>query len=130
MVQQVDINGQIHEFPDEATPEMMEAALKKESASQKIMNLEENNILSKRNINKLVNEKLVSDYSDPRLLTLKGLRRRGFTPSMIKSIVETSSMERNARRVLSFDFNVSSRAIRAPSMPSKSSICGLAVSGF
>ncbi len=55
----------------------------------------QNNILSKRNINKLVNEKLVSDYSDPRLLTLKGLRRRGFTPSMIKSIVETSSMERH-----------------------------------
>ena len=55
----------------------------------------QNNILSKRNINKLVNEGLVSDYSDPRLLTIKGLRRRGFTPSMIKSIVETSSMERH-----------------------------------
>lgn len=55
----------------------------------------QNNILSKRNINKLVNEGMVSDYSDPRLLTIKGLRRRGFTPSMIKSIVETSSMERH-----------------------------------
>lgn len=55
----------------------------------------QNNILSKRNINKLVNENFVSGYSDPRLLTIKGLRRRGFTPSMIKSIVETSSMERH-----------------------------------
>ncbi len=55
----------------------------------------QNNILSKRNINKLVGDGLVSDYSDPRLLTIKGLRRRGFTPSMIKSIVETSSMERH-----------------------------------
>ncbi len=55
----------------------------------------QNNILSKRNINRLVNENLVNGYSDPRLLTLKGLKRRGFTPNMIKSIVQTSSMERH-----------------------------------
>ncbi len=63
----------------------------------------QNNILSKRNINKLVNDGLVSDYSDPRLLTIKGLRRRGFTPSMIKSIVETSSMERH-ETIVNTDF--------------------------
>ncbi len=63
----------------------------------------QNNILSKRNINKLVNEGLVSGYSDPRLLTLKGLKRRGFTPSMIKSIVETSSMERH-ETIVNTDF--------------------------
>ncbi len=55
----------------------------------------QNSILSKRNINKLVTELSVENYSDPRLLTIKGLRRRGFTPSMIKKIVETSSMERH-----------------------------------
>ena len=34
MVQQVDVDGEIHEFPDEATPEMMQGALKKEAARQ------------------------------------------------------------------------------------------------
>jgi glutaminyl-tRNA synthetase len=63
----------------------------------------QNNILSKRNINRLVNENMVSGYSDPRLLTIKGLRRRGFTPSMIKSIVETSSMEKH-ETVVNTDF--------------------------
>ena len=28
MVQQVDVDGEIHEFPDEATPEMMQAGLR------------------------------------------------------------------------------------------------------
>ncbi len=39
MVQQVDVDGEIHEFPDEATPEMMQAALKKETARQQFTNL-------------------------------------------------------------------------------------------
>lgn len=50
----------------------------------------ENNILSKRNINKLITDGHLSDYTDPRLLTVKGLRRRGFVPSLIKQIVECS----------------------------------------
>lgn len=63
----------------------------------------ENSILSKRNINKLVNEGNVSGYSDPRLLTIKGLRRRGFTPTMIKQIVEKSSLERR-ETIVNSDF--------------------------
>mgnify|MGYP000288572185 FL=1 len=42
-----------------------------------------NNVLSKRNIEKLVSEKHVNGWGDPRLLTLEGLRKRGYTPSMI-----------------------------------------------
>jgi glutaminyl-tRNA synthetase len=52
----------------------------------------QNNILSKRNINKLIQDGM--DYDDPRLLTIKGLKRRGFTPGLIKQIVDCTSMEK------------------------------------
>ena len=42
-----------------------------------------NTVLSKRKIEKLVVEGAVHGWADPRLLTLEGLRRRGYTPSMI-----------------------------------------------
>lgn len=42
-----------------------------------------NTVLSKRNIEKLVTEGYVDGWKDPRLLTLEGLRRRGYTASMI-----------------------------------------------
>ncbi len=47
MVQQVDVDGEIHEFPDEATPEMMQAALKNESARQQFNNLIKNGPLDR-----------------------------------------------------------------------------------
>lgn len=52
MVQQVDVDGQMHEFPDEATPDMIKGALKKEAARQQFMDLTQNGILD-RPINKL-----------------------------------------------------------------------------
>lgn len=39
--------------------------------------------MSKRRLLKLVNDKIVSGRSDPRMPTLVGLRRRGFTSSII-----------------------------------------------
>ena len=54
-----------------------------------------NNILSKRNINKLVSSGLVTSFDDPRLLTIKGLRRRGYTSSVIREIVKNAPMERH-----------------------------------
>jgi len=42
-----------------------------------------NTVLSKRKIETLVNEGFCNGWADPRLLTLEGLRRRGYTPSMI-----------------------------------------------
>ena len=42
-----------------------------------------NTVLSKRKIETLVNDKHVDGWKDPRLLTLEGLRRRGYTASMI-----------------------------------------------
>jgi glutaminyl-tRNA synthetase len=44
-------------------------------------------LLSKRKLLKLVQEKLVSGWDDPRMPTLSGIRRRGFTPEAIRNFV-------------------------------------------
>jgi glutaminyl-tRNA synthetase len=49
----------------------------------------DNNVLSKRKIIKLIEDKYVDSFDDPRLLTVKGLRRRGFTPDILKKIIST-----------------------------------------
>lgn len=45
-------------------------------------------ITSKRKLNKLINENYVDNWDDPRLLTLLGLRRRGYTPTSLKLFCE------------------------------------------
>ena len=45
-------------------------------------------ITSKRKLAQLVSEKLVDGWDDPRMNTLRGLRRRGFTPGGIRLLIE------------------------------------------
>jgi glutaminyl-tRNA synthetase len=45
-------------------------------------------ITSKRKLAQLVNDGLVDGWDDPRMNTLRGLRRRGFTPGGIRLLIE------------------------------------------
>lgn len=45
-------------------------------------------ITSKRKLHKLINENIVTGWDDPRMPTLSGLRRRGYTPAAIRNFIE------------------------------------------
>jgi glutaminyl-tRNA synthetase len=45
-------------------------------------------VMSKRKLLQLVQEKHVSGWDDPRMLTIRGLRRRGYTPEAIRAFCE------------------------------------------
>ncbi|MGN6340615.1 MAG: glutamine--tRNA ligase/YqeY domain fusion protein [Ginsengibacter sp.] len=45
-------------------------------------------VMSKRRLLQLVNEKFVSGWDDPRMPTLSGFRRKGYTPSSIRTFCE------------------------------------------
>ncbi len=48
----------------------------------------EYNLTSKRKLNQLVVDKHVSGWNDPRMPTISGMRRRGFTPESIRTFAE------------------------------------------
>ncbi|KAK2964872.1 putative Glutamine--tRNA ligase [Blattamonas nauphoetae] len=52
-------------------------------------------VMSKRRVNALVKKGLVSGWDDPRLTTLAGLRRRGFTKEIMNSFVRRVGITRN-----------------------------------
>jgi glutaminyl-tRNA synthetase len=51
-------------------------------------------VLSKRKLLQLVQERRVSGWDDPRMPTISGLRRRGFTPEAIRAIVTSLGASR------------------------------------
>jgi glutaminyl-tRNA synthetase len=52
-------------------------------------------VMSKRKLKQLVEEKLVSGWDDPRMPTLSGLRRRGYTPASIRAFCELVGVTRS-----------------------------------
>lgn len=54
-----------------------------------------NNVLSKRRLRALVEEGHVRGWDDPRLLTINGLRRRGYTASAINGFITSVGISRN-----------------------------------
>ena len=51
-------------------------------------------LMSKRYLKQLVDEKLVIGYDDPRMPTLVGLRRRGFTPNAIRNFILSTGLSK------------------------------------
>jgi len=56
-------------------------------------------IMSKRKLRQLVEEGLVSGWDDPRMPTLCGLRRRGYTPASIRNFCERVGVAKAASTV-------------------------------
>jgi glutaminyl-tRNA synthetase len=84
-------------------------------------------VMSKRKLHQLVEEGHVNGWDDPRLLTLKGLRRRGYTPEAIRkfcdrvgvakrdSVIEMALLEHAVRE----DLNQSASRVMAVLQPLK-----------
>lgn len=66
-------------------------------------------VTSKRYLRQLVAGGYVEGWDDPRLPTIRGLRRRGFTPESIRSFVEEIGMVRNQAMV---DFSLLEHCLR------------------
>ncbi|TVY12435.1 glutamine--tRNA ligase [Candidatus Phytoplasma pini] len=66
-------------------------------------------VLSKRHLKTLIEHDLVSGWDDPRIPTLKGMRRKGYTPESIKKFVLESGLSRNNTFV---DFKMLENSIR------------------
>jgi len=66
-------------------------------------------IMSKRKLLKLVEEKYVDGWNDPRMPTLSGLRRRGYTPESIRNFSDRVGM---AKRENTIDVSLLEFSIR------------------
>ncbi|MDR6885507.1 glutamine--tRNA ligase/YqeY domain fusion protein [Bacillus sp. 3255] len=54
-----------------------------------------NTVMSKRKLKQLVDEKAVDGWDDPRMPTISGLRRRGFTPESIRNFAREIGVARS-----------------------------------
>ncbi|MFO7748651.1 MAG: glutamine--tRNA ligase/YqeY domain fusion protein [Desulfobacteraceae bacterium] len=56
-------------------------------------------VMSKRKIQKLVQENYINSWDDPRLPTIAGLRRRGYTPGAIRKFCSTIGVSKKESRI-------------------------------
>ena len=56
-------------------------------------------IMSKRKLLTLVENGIVSGWDDPRMPTISGLRRRGYTPASIKNFIETVGVSKRENMI-------------------------------
>ena len=67
-------------------------------------------LMSKRKLLQLVEEKQVSGWDDPRMPTLAGMRRRGYTPASIRKVADDSGASKSN---IWLDYSVLDIALRA-----------------
>lgn len=87
-------------------------------------------VMSKRKLRMLVEEKLVSGWDDPRMPTLCGLRRRGYTPQSIRNFADRIGVSKADSTVdysflehcLREDLNIHARRVMAVIRPLKLTI--------
>ncbi|KGA96367.1 glutaminyl-tRNA synthetase [Alkalihalobacillus alcalophilus ATCC 27647 = CGMCC 1.3604] len=58
-----------------------------------------NTVMSKRKLKQLVDEKIVDGWDDPRMPTISGLRRRGYTPEAIRTFVNETGVSKGSGEV-------------------------------
>ncbi|NLR64470.1 glutamine--tRNA ligase/YqeY domain fusion protein [Chitinophaga varians] len=56
-------------------------------------------VMSKRKLKQLVEEKYVSGWDDPRMPTISGLRRRGYTPDSIRQFCERVGVQKREQMI-------------------------------
>ncbi|ODV79084.1 glutaminyl-tRNA synthetase [Suhomyces tanzawaensis NRRL Y-17324] len=74
-------------------------------------------VLSKRKIAKLVNEKYVRGWNDPRLYTLEAIRRRGVPPGAILSFINTLGVTTSTTNIQVVRFDSAVRAFLDQTTP-------------
>ncbi|MCL2396463.1 MAG: glutamine--tRNA ligase/YqeY domain fusion protein [Defluviitaleaceae bacterium] len=86
-----------------------------------------NTVLGKRHIRKLIEDGIADGWDDPRLMTLPGLRRRGYTPTAIRDFIERIGLSKAQSTVdigflehcLREDISLSSKVVMAVLDPIK-----------
>jgi glutaminyl-tRNA synthetase len=59
----------------------------------------ENAVIGKRNIRQMVDEHILDGWDDPRVHTISGMRRRGYTPEAIRAFIRESGVSKSTGTV-------------------------------